>query len=325
MNHTTMVTLSSKDLSYKPNRIYAVGGGKGGTGKSFLTASLGIILAKLGKKVLLIDLDLGASNLHTFLALKKPPLGLKQYLNKKVDKIDDIAIPTVEPNLSIITSIGCSLEVANLYHAQKVKIIRAIRKLHYDYILLDLGSGTHFNTLDLFLISNEGLLITNPEPVSIENMFRFIKSIYLRRMKMLIKSYGLNIIFKEVLHDFRDMHSKSPSDLIRLLKRYDSDKGIEIENKIKDLKIKLILNQFKWQVDRNFGHHIAEVCKRHLYFNYQFLGTITYDNKVSDATMNTEIYLDKYRNTRTYIEIHNIANRIIEDTCAPPRPLSLAS
>ena len=52
--------------------IHPIAGGKGGTGKSFLAASLGTILAKQGKKILLVDLDLGASNLHTFLGLRKP-------------------------------------------------------------------------------------------------------------------------------------------------------------------------------------------------------------------------------------------------------------
>ena len=139
--------------------IYTVGGGKGGTGKSFITASLGTILAQQGKKVLLVDLDLGASNLHTFLALGKPQISLKQYLNKEVHDINEVVVQTNQPNLSVISSAGCSLEIANLYYAQKVKVIRAIKKLSYDYIFIDLGSGTHYNTLDFYLISNEGIIV----------------------------------------------------------------------------------------------------------------------------------------------------------------------
>ncbi|MEJ2363697.1 MAG: P-loop NTPase [Deltaproteobacteria bacterium] len=80
---------------------YTVGGGKGGTGKSFITASLGTILAQQGKRVLLVDLDLGASNLHTFLALGKPQISLKQYLDKEVHDINDVVIQTNQPNLSV--------------------------------------------------------------------------------------------------------------------------------------------------------------------------------------------------------------------------------
>ena len=72
----SMEGIAANQSDCQPRRIYAIGGGKGGTGKSFITATLGIILAKHGKRVLLIDLDLGASNLHTFLAIKKPAIGL---------------------------------------------------------------------------------------------------------------------------------------------------------------------------------------------------------------------------------------------------------
>ena len=182
------------------SRIYAVGGGKGGTGKSFITASLGTILAQQGKKVLLVDLDLGASNLHTFLALGKPQLSLKQYLHKEVHDINDVVVQTKQPNLSIISSSGCSLEIANLYYAQKVKLIRAIKKLSYDYLFIDLGSGTHYNTLDFYLISNEGIIITTPEPISVENMFQFLKSIYLRKIKTVLRENNLNVSCQKFTH-----------------------------------------------------------------------------------------------------------------------------
>ena len=120
-------------------RIYPIGGGKGGAGKSFITANLGVLLAKQGEKVLLVDLDLGGSNLHTFLEHQGQKTDLNDFLNKTIKNLDHAASPTVIPNLFIICSINCSLEIANLSHAQKVKIIKAIHRLPYDYILLDLN------------------------------------------------------------------------------------------------------------------------------------------------------------------------------------------
>ena len=64
------------------SETYPIGGGKGGSGKSFIAANLGVLFAKQGKKVVVIDLDLGGSNLHTFLSLKSPKLGLNDFLNK---------------------------------------------------------------------------------------------------------------------------------------------------------------------------------------------------------------------------------------------------
>ena len=308
-----MKTSTSGTLTHDHRRVYTVGGGKGGTGKSFTTANLGTILAQQGNKVLLVDLDLGASNLHTFLALGKPQITLKQYLEKEVNDIHDVVLETTQPNLSIISSSGCSLEIANLYYAQKLKLIRAINKLSYDYIFIDLGSGTHFNTLDFYLISNHGILITTPEPVSIEKMFRFIKSIYLRKLKAVFKEQGLNIICNEYLKNAKESHIASLSDIMNFVKQYDDKNNTSIENYIKDEKIGLILNQFRWQVDTEFGHKITKICNKHLYFSYNFLGTISSDNKIADATMNNRVFVKEYTYAKAATEIYNIARAITKE------------
>jgi len=165
------------------SKIYPISSGKGGVGKSFIAVSLGVLLAKHGKKVVLVDLDLGGSNLHTLLGIKNPKSGIDSFLNKTVNRLEHVAYPTNIEDLFIISSLHCSMEIANLFHVQKQKIISAIRKLPFDYVLLDLGAGTNFNTLDFFLASKEGIFIFTPEPTSIENSFRFIKAAYLRRLK----------------------------------------------------------------------------------------------------------------------------------------------
>jgi flagellar biosynthesis protein FlhG len=268
---------------------------------------------------------LGASNLHTFLALGKPQISLKQYLEKKVNDINDVVLETTQPNLSIISSSGCSLEIANLYYAQKIKLIRAINKLSYDYIFIDLGSGTHFNTLDFYLISNHGILITTPEPVSIENMFRFIKSLYLRKLKAVIKEHGLNIICRDYLKNAKESHTSSFSDIINFLRQYDDENNTRIEDCIKDERIGLILNQFRWQVDNEFGQKITKICNKHLYFNYHFLGTISSDNKIADATMNNRVFVRECSYAKAATEIYNIARAITEESFKQTLPLPLVS
>ncbi|MEE8219789.1 MAG: P-loop NTPase, partial [bacterium] len=64
--------------------IWAIGGGKGGTGKSFMTASLGIQLAQFGRRTIIVDADLGAANLHTCLGVKSPKVTLADFLSRTV-------------------------------------------------------------------------------------------------------------------------------------------------------------------------------------------------------------------------------------------------
>jgi flagellar biosynthesis protein FlhG len=294
-------------------RICAFGGGKGGTGKSFVVASLGALLAKLDKKVLLIDLDLGASNLHTFLAIRSPKTGLDKYLSKQAHNLEDVAVTTSILNLSLISSTRCSLDVANIHYARKLKVMKAILNLDYDYIFLDLGSGTHFNTVDFFLTSNEGFLVTTPGPVSIENMFRFIQTLYLRKLRQIIKKYGAGTIFQEELNAFKDLRITSPHDLVRVFRSYNEKMGKELEDDLASLKFKLIINQFQNQVDPTFGLQLAKVCNRHFYFSYEFMGNVGFDMRIYKAISDNGVFVHKYHYTKTASDLQNIVNKILND------------
>jgi flagellar biosynthesis protein FlhG len=68
----------------RARRIVALGGGKGGIGKTLVSANLGIALAQRGKRVVLVDADLGGANLHTCLGLPQPAATLSDFVSKKV-------------------------------------------------------------------------------------------------------------------------------------------------------------------------------------------------------------------------------------------------
>jgi flagellar biosynthesis protein FlhG len=290
------------------SKIYPIGGGKGGIGKSFTTANLGALLAKKGYKVVLVDLDLGGSNLHTFFGLKGLKVGINNFLNKTIDKLDQAAVPTGVPNLSVITSTNCSIEIANLFNTQKRKIINGIRKLPYDYILMDLGAGTNFNTLDFFLTSNEGVFICTTEPTSVENSFRFIKAIYLRKLKQILKQPAFNSILKKVKENSNDVVESE--DIIKTIAQHDPEKEQELQSRLSEFKFKFILNQFRKHNDVMLGGKIEKVCNRHFLSKFQFLGSVDYDSRVHDSIFSKKLFVDKYPYTAAAVDLHNISKLI---------------
>jgi flagellar biosynthesis protein FlhG len=287
-------------------RIYSIGGGKGGSGKSFIAASFGILLAKLGKRVVLVDLDLGASNLHTLLGERIPEKGLDSYVDKTVSKLEEVALTTTIPNLYLISSTRCSLEIANLFYAQKLKIINAIKSLPFDYILLDLGPGTNFNTLDFFLIAPEGFFVTTPEPTAIENTFIFMKSVYLRKLKLSLKEANMWHTCQEEIAKLSRGSLKSPLELISILIARDPEKGRIVEDLLSNLEFRLILNKFRGQVNENLGEQLVEVCNRHLYPSFGFLGNISYDNRVYESIIARNIFISKYLYTKTVSDLQSM-------------------
>ena len=178
--------------------IWPIGGGKGGSGKSFVASSMGRLLAKSGKKTLLIDLDLGAANLHTMVDVPYPEKCFSDFVSKKIHHLEDAVLQTPFPNLFLISGAHDSLDIANLPSEKKIRTLKAIARLDYDYIILDLGAGTAFNTLDFFLASRNGIFITTPEPTSIENVYRLIRAIYLRRIRHYFSAADFKTLEKKV-------------------------------------------------------------------------------------------------------------------------------
>ena len=250
-----------------------------------------------------MDLDLGGSNLHTLLGLKNPKTGLHEFMNKGLPDLARAAVPTCIPNLFAITSMDCSMEIANLFHAQKQKIIRAIQGLPYDYILLDLGAGTNFNTLDFFLISNQGVFVVTPEPTSIENAFRFIKATYLRKIKQILHQDRFKDISGELLELSREKYIKSPSDVIDMVVNRDRAKGECLRNELNAFSLKFILNQCRKSTDTGLGNKMQKVCNKHFYSSFQFLENVVYDDRVHDAVSSKRVFIDCYPHTQTAVAL----------------------
>lgn len=164
-------------------RIIAVGGGKGGAGKSLLAANVGIFLATLGKRVVLLDADLGGANLHTFVGVERPRVTIGDFFAKKVARIEDVVVETPIPGLGLVSGEGDPSWIANPRPAQKHRLLSEVLGLDVDVLVVDLGPGSGDTAIDFFLVADVGVLVVVPEPTSVENTYRFIKSAFLRRLR----------------------------------------------------------------------------------------------------------------------------------------------
>lgn len=160
--------------------ILSIGGGKGGVGKSMVGSNLAIQYAQAGFKTVLIDLDVGAANLHTIFGIRQPPKGLGEYFTTPRSQLNDFLITTSVNNLYLVPGSGFVPELANLKHLLKVKIINQMRELRADLILLDLGAGSSINVVDFFSMTNAGIIVTTAEPTAIVNAYEFLKNILYR-------------------------------------------------------------------------------------------------------------------------------------------------
>jgi len=163
--------------------LISVASGKGGVGKSIVSVNLALALAKAGRKVLLADLDVGGADAHIMFGELNPPVTLTDFLNKRVDRLDDVTIPVAfHPNLRLIAGTGETLATANMAYARKKRLMKHFRDLNADVVILDIGAGTHYHALDFFLMADIHLTVATPEPTSVLDLYRFIKLAAIRRV-----------------------------------------------------------------------------------------------------------------------------------------------
>ena len=299
--------------SGKKGTIWAVGGGKGGTGKSFLTSSMGTYLAQKGRKTILLDADLGGANLHSFFGLTKPQHSLTDFFDKKIP-LPDIIVQSNIPNLELITGSIGSLDSESINHGQKQKLYRHIRNLDADNIIIDLGAGTHINTLDTFLLADRMIVVTVPEVTALENMYQFIKSVYFRKLKSIFKSYDLNASIQETWKNRASYDIHSLKDLINHLKQ-ESDHVRDIfEREMSGFVVHIVLNQVRTPRDILVGENLKSICMNFLGLPVIYAGFARYDDAVQKNINRRESFMLTNRLSPVVTEIKTLTDNIITGT-----------
>ena len=292
--------------------IWAVGGGKGGTGKSFLSANMGIALAGQGKRVLLIDADLGCANLHTCLGIEYPEATLSDLLTGRIKRIEQAIVPTGIANLSLISGAQDILEMANPKHAQKTRLLKQIQELDMEYVILDLGAGTSFNILDFFLIADQGILAVLPEPTSVENVYRFIKSVFYRRFRKIAREESVREIIAQAMDQKNEHGIKTPYDLIEQVARMDGAVGERLKKEMYGLRPKLVVNQVRSKDDITLGFSMRSSCSKYFGITVEYVGYVEYDDHVWQATKRRRPLLTQYPTSGSARGINTVASHLVK-------------
>jgi flagellar biosynthesis protein FlhG len=276
---TVSETLSLARVTRR-RQIWSVGGGKGGIGKSLITASLGWQLARMGQQVVVVDADLGGANLHTCLGLPSPARTLADFVQRRVDTIDEALTETGIPGLKLLSGAEDLLTAANIKHMQKVRILRRLRDLDVDVVLIDIGAGTSFNSLDFFLLSDVAVLTVVPEPSSIENGYRFIKSALYRRLRRAALSPETRDLVDAATDPRNDLGLRTPLDLVRRVERENLEEGAALRREMSAFHPRFVVNEVRDESDVAIGHHLVAACQRHLGLRASYSGFVHFEDAV---------------------------------------------
>ena len=304
----------------RPRRqIWSIGGGKGGIGKSLLTAALGWQLARMGKRVILVDSDLGGANLHTCLGLHTPERTLGDFIRRRFDRIEDVLVETGVPLLRLISGASDFLGAANIKYSQKVRVLNRIRSLEVDVLLLDLGAGTSYNIVDFFLVSDVGLLTVVPEPTSIENAYRFIKSALYRRLRNAAHNEEVRQTIEAALDAKNTKGIRTPLDLLATVEKGHPEEAATLRRELEAFRPSFVVNQVREEADAAIGHQLVAACARHLGVHSTYVGCVHYDEAVWRSVRARRLFIADAPRSRAAEDITRLARVLLQgETLALP-------
>lgn len=299
-------------------RIIAVGGGKGGVGKSLVAASLGIELAGRGRRAVLVDCDLGGANLHTSLGVLPPKQTLSDFVSHRVERIEDVVVPTGVPNLSLVSGALDELDAANPHHGQKMRLIRQLHSMDADFVILDLAAGTQKNTLDFFLLADQKVLVVVPEHSAVENAHRFVKAAFMRRLRAVCTVFGV----AHLLDASPDGGAfRGPSEILEAIHGVDEETGRQIQEQMEAFRPGLVVNQARTPEDAELARGIATAWRRHFGVAMDVLGTVEHDDDVWRAARERRPLLLARPQGRAALSLARIASRVqAADAAARAKP-----
>jgi flagellar biosynthesis protein FlhG len=296
-------------------RVIPVGGGKGGVGKTFIVANLAARLAHDGYRVAAVDGDLEGANLHTCLGVPRPRCSLADFVAEREHDIAKLLIETPIENLQLIAATASNLATPQPSHARRVHLVRALRRIPADFVLVDLGAGTHPAVMDYFMIGEDGVVVIAPEPTSVENAYAFLRAAFYRRLRLAMVSHDVRTVMTLAMDERNERGIRTPIDLLREVEAIDSAEGARFVETMRAFRPRIIINDVRTAEDIQLGFSVRSVCRKYFGINAEYLGYINHDEAARRSVRARRPIIAAHPRSDASIYIARIARKLLV-----PRP-----
>jgi flagellar biosynthesis protein FlhG len=241
----------------------------------------------------LVDLDLGGSNLHTCLGIKNKHAGIGSLVWKREKALSDLLVETGYDRLWLVPGDGLLPGTANIEWFAKKRILKELQSLPADFVILDLGAGSSYNVVDFFLASSEGLVIVRPEITSVLNAYALLKTVAFR---LLSRSFSDKSPGRAAVNEFAAVKNEGAGisflDFAReLAARYPEEGGAALE-KLSSLRPAAIMNMGRESGDAELGYRLRDISAKNLGIAVEFSGYLLDDPGVPASVASRRPLLD---------------------------------
>jgi flagellar biosynthesis protein FlhG len=291
-------------------RFIAVGGGRGGVGKSLVAVNLAVYFAQLGKSVVLVDADTAGSNLHAHFGLNASSVD-PDVDSGGVDGIRRALVPTSVPGLSLLPAAHDAISPGLALRAgRKMRWLAGLRALASEYLVVDVGPGHGDFAVDLMLAADIAIAVTVPEPPAIEETYRFLRAAFRRRLRrVLVRDKLRSSMLERALVDAGSL--PAPIDLVHKLARIDRGLAEAAWAEAQALRVQLVVNQTRVRTDAELGAWMSGIVARHYGVALDELGHVEQDDTVWLTVRRNKPLLVDSPTSKSARNVERIARRVV--------------
>lgn len=289
--------------------ICVVISGKGGSGKTFITANLGAALAAHGRKVLLFDYNLSSPNLHTLFKKRTIVEGVT-HSRFTDDLIESLRIEQTEiADLLLVPAHQPALAL-NMNRFYKADIFKITQAFDVDIVLLDMPAGWRENIPYLSASTSRFIYVLEPTPFAIESFYHFMKHILLDRITGIYKNAD-NII-KEAIFCYSHQGMKDMFDILEYINKQSPEAAEDIREFLAGFRPLLLLNKSRSLDDRQAASTLCFLCKRHFGVEMELLGSVDFDENIWQADKKKQLVVSEFPLSVATKTITGIASLTLE-------------
>jgi flagellar biosynthesis protein FlhG len=261
-------------------------------------------------QVIAVDVDLGGANLHAGLGITHPTFALNHFLLDDTP-LDRLSTPTDVQHLNYIGGASDILGLAEFSERHRERFLEELINLKSGTIFLDLGAGSSLFNLDLFCLSDYGVVVTTPEPTAVQNAYGFIRAAVYRRLRRFFDGEeGLVEILDDAVNHRRGDEEDSVPGLVRQFARYNRSASVRLEEAAQQIEVGVVANMSEDTKGEEVAERLSQVVAKYLGVRLDFLGSVTWDNHVRRAVREWRPLIVHFPKSKAGRDLKAIAERL---------------
>ncbi|MCG8480126.1 MAG: MinD/ParA family protein, partial [Spirochaetales bacterium] len=228
--------------------------------------------------------------------------------------LEELVVETQQQRLFLIPGDGLFAGTANLPYWRKLALMKELERLTADFVILDLGSGSTFNTLDLFLVSPAGLIVTTPDTTAILNAYSFLKASMLR---LLQRSFPGKSEERRAVLDFMETRVEgsdmSIHNVLEAIASIDAESGQRAEEALENFRPRIVMNMGRSAEDIKLGTRLRMVARDNLKHDLEFVAYLPQDELTSRSPLERRPTMLTYPQSQYSRAVTQCATRIIHE------------